>query len=234
MDLNDLLRKQDIDPRQVLVFRHRPFEPDLNKDIRRLAADKPEIFNAYQQTQGERVEKAMQRAAYVASFIGHEAGKALFVGLYSVGATRPLTLKEYWNIPAHAELRELGMKGFTEDSGRSSQLWFDLSPTEFCVPWKGKLIVEWPGREVSWWRWAERNAFRILAILEESALVAKRPKWNEVILTWGELRDLPTQWKTALSEWRGIYYIFDTSDRERLRRISLWCRQPRWQMGGLC
>jgi len=41
-----------------------------------LAAEKPEVFNAYQQTQGEKVEKAMLGAKYVASFIGHEPGKA--------------------------------------------------------------------------------------------------------------------------------------------------------------
>ena len=40
------------------------------------------LYNAYQQTQGKVVEKAMKKAEYVASFIGHEPGKALFVGLY--------------------------------------------------------------------------------------------------------------------------------------------------------
>ena len=29
---------------------------------------------------------------YVASFIGHEAGKALFVGLYSIGKSEPMIL----------------------------------------------------------------------------------------------------------------------------------------------
>jgi hypothetical protein len=50
-----------------------------------LAADRPDLFNAYQQTQGRKVEKAMTKAGYVASFIGHEPGKALFVGLYKIG-----------------------------------------------------------------------------------------------------------------------------------------------------
>ncbi len=28
-------------------------------------------------------------------------------------------------------------------------------------------------------------------------------------LTWEALRVLPTRWKTALRQWRGVYYIFD-------------------------
>jgi hypothetical protein len=58
MDLNELLLGKRIDPHEVLVFRHRP-EPELNKVFTLLAADKPDLFNAYQQTHGEKVEKAM-------------------------------------------------------------------------------------------------------------------------------------------------------------------------------
>ena len=75
MESHDLLRKEDIDPQQVLVLRHRPPEPEVNKRLRWLAAEKPDVFNAYRQSQRERVEKARKRAAYVASFIGHEPGK---------------------------------------------------------------------------------------------------------------------------------------------------------------
>ena len=76
MNLNDLLRGKGIDPEHVLVLRHRPTEPELNEVLPWLAAEKPEVFNAYQQTQGEKLEKAMLRASYVASFIGREAGRA--------------------------------------------------------------------------------------------------------------------------------------------------------------
>ena len=33
-----------------------------------------------------------------------------------------------------------------------------------------------------------------------------------VTLTWEELEVLPTRWKVAMSEWSGVYYIFDVSD----------------------
>jgi len=145
MDLNDLLIAAQIDPRQVLVLRHRPSEPKLNKALRRWAAAKPDMFNAYQQTQTRKVEKAMAGAAYVASFIGHGPGKALFVGLYSIGASKPLTRDEFRQVPAYIEMKEkYGMKGFTEEEGRSSIVWFDLALTDFYASWKGKLIVRWP------------------------------------------------------------------------------------------
>jgi hypothetical protein len=129
MDLNELLRGKGIDPHEVLVFRHRP-EPELNKVFKLLAADRPDLFNAYQQTHGEKVEKAMTKAGYVASFIGHEPGRALFVGLYKIGKSEPLTHAQYWQVPAYIELKKLGMKGFLAQS-RSSCFWFDLTLMDF-------------------------------------------------------------------------------------------------------
>lgn len=214
MKLNDLLLARSINPEEVLVFRHRPFEPELNKVLPSLAADKPDVFNAYQQTQGEKVEKAMMGAKYVASFIGHEPGKALFVALYSIGTSKPMTREEYWRVPAYIEMKAFGMKGFTEEEERDrpSVLWFDLVPTEFYASWKGKLVVAWPPPGRSWWRRAHKNDMSILAILEDSALDTAMPRWNEVNIKWDQLGVLPKRWKSKLEEWRGIYYIFDTSD----------------------
>lgn len=210
MDLNELLLGKGIDPHEVLVFRHRP-EPELNKVFPLLAADKPHLFNAYQQTHGRKVEKAMTRAGYVASFIGHKPGKALFVGLYKIGKSKPLTHAQYWRVPAYVELKKLGMKGFHSQS-RSFCLWFDLMLQNFYSSWKGKLIVDWPPPERSWWRRAHRNTMPVHAILEDSALDAAMKNWDELDLTWNQLSILPKRWQAKLAEWRGIYYIFDTSD----------------------
>jgi hypothetical protein len=211
MNLNELLLGKGIDPHQVLVLRHRPWERDFNKVLPMLAADKPELFNAYQQTQGVKLEKAMTKQGYVVSFIGHEPGKALFVGLYKIGASKPLTYAEYWRVPAYIKLKALGAEGFT-DKDRSSVLWFDLKLMDFYSSWKGKLIVDWPPPELSWWRYADRNEIPIRAILEDSALDAAMKKWDELDFTWSQLSILPKRWQAKLSEWRGIYYIFDTSD----------------------
>ena len=216
MNLKDLLLSKNIDPQHVLVLRHRPLEPELNKVLPWLAAEKPDVFNAYQQTQTKQVEQAMKNARDVAAFIGHEPGKALFVGLYSVKESKPITPKEYGQILANDVLKSFGHEGFTEESSRSSILWFDLVLTDFYAHWKGKLIVRWPPLDKNWYRWAYKpnNEMPVLAILEESALDAAMPEWDAIDLAWVELGVLPTQWKSRLSEWRGIYYIFDILDRK--------------------
>lgn len=95
------------------------------------------------------MERAMTGAKYVASFLGREPGRALFVGLYEIGASRPLTFEQYWKVSAYAEMKEFGMQGFRLESGRESVLCFDLSLTDFYADWKGKLIVGWPPPERS-------------------------------------------------------------------------------------
>jgi hypothetical protein len=167
MNLNALLIGKNIDPREVLVMRHRPYEPELRRVLPWLAAEKPDVFNAYQQTQGKKVEKAMLAAKQVASFIGHEPGKALFIGLYSIGKSRPLTYKQYWKVPAYIEMKAFGMTGFTGES-RVSVLWFELALMDFYAPWKGKLVIGRPPPERSWWRRAHRNEIPVHAILEDS------------------------------------------------------------------
>lgn len=138
MNLNELFLGKGIDPRQVLVLRHRPSEPDFNKVFPLLAADKPDLFNAYQQIQGGKLAKTMTRAGYVASFIGHEPGKELFVGLYKIGASKPLTYAEYWRVPAYIKMKALGMRGFSGEIS-SHFLWFHLTLMDFYSSWKGKL-----------------------------------------------------------------------------------------------
>jgi len=215
MKLNDLLLTNSIDPTSVLVLRHRPKEPELKKILPWLAGERPDLFNAYQQTQYEKLERAMNSltgTGYVASFVGNKPGTALFIGLYSIAKATPLTYTEYWKVPAYVELKKLGMEGWAKPSDREAVLWFDLELTDFVASWKGKLIVEWPPPERSWWRRAHRNEMAVHAILEESALVNTLPNWDELEFSWEQLRVLPASWKSKLSEWRGVYYIFDTSD----------------------
>lgn len=214
LDFNDLLEKNNIDPNDVIVLRHSPPEPKVRRILPWLAADRPEIFNAYQQTQVEKLERAMLGAAYLASFIGSASGTAVFVGLYKIGESRPLTREEYWQVPAYIELKKSGMRGFTAEvfAKRKSVLWFDLILTEFCCAWKGKLILSWPGQERSWWRRAHRNEFLIESILQDSALVSGVPSWEDIDLDWSRILLLPSRWKNELSHWRAIYLIFDCSD----------------------
>jgi hypothetical protein len=215
MTLNDLLRQHGLDPSAVLVLRHRPHEPTLRKVLPWLAAERPEVFNAYQQTQGERLEAVMQGLngnGYVASFIGHEPGKALFIGLYKITASKQMTHRQYWRVAAYKLMKTWGMKGWiAKESNRRLIRWFDLKQHDFYKQWKGRLVIDWPPPERSWWRRAHRNEMPVVAILTDSLLTARMPPWETLDLGWEELQALPTEWKSALSQWRGVYYIFDSS-----------------------
>ncbi|HLZ06271.1 MAG TPA: GIY-YIG nuclease family protein [Bradyrhizobium sp.] len=219
MLFNNLLAEQNIDPASVLVLRHtpKPEDGELRENLPLLADERPEIFNAYQSTQTKKVEAKMLRAKYVASFIGLEKRKnsteqaAVFVGLYEIGDRRPLTYKQFWEEPAYQQLKEYGMQGFVEGS-RSFVLWFDLTLVNFYEKWKGKLIIEWPRPAVTWSRFASNAQFPIASILEDSALHKPMPDWKDFIRTSAQLRTLPRAWRERLSQWRGIYYLFDRKD----------------------
>jgi hypothetical protein len=213
MDLNALLREKNIDPTAVAVLRHRPQYPELRRVLPWLAAERPDSFNAYQQTHGPKVEKALQQATYTASFIGHAAGQAIFVGIFKVVGWTPITEQQFWKRPGTGDLRTFGMD-IMDRAGRETVLWFDLQLTDIYADWKGKLIVNWPPPERAWWRWASRNTIPIAAILPESAFDEDMPSWDKIDVGWEELKVLPTRWRHKLSEWRAIYYIFDTSDRK--------------------
>jgi hypothetical protein len=109
-------------------------------------------------------------------------------------------------------MKAFGMMGFPRESSRSSILWFDLALTDFCAPWKGKLVVSWPRPERSWWRRAHRNVIPVAAVLEDSALDAAMPEWERIDLSWDELAVLPTRWQAAMKQWRAVYFIFDEAD----------------------
>lgn len=150
----------------------------------------------------------MRRASHVASFIGHEAGKAAFVGLYRMQRVRDLSQKQYLSIPAVQEERRI--QGITSPPNKQVITWFDLELTEFYSNWKGKLIIHWPSPEISWSRWAAPNSFSIEAIHAESVFTKAITDWRELDLTWDDLRAIPSTWQNALSQWRGIYFIFDS------------------------
>ena len=52
----------------------------------------------------------------------------------------------------------------------------------------------------------------VSTIHEQSILDAAMPRWDELRFTWDELKVLPSKRKAALSQWRGICFIFDESD----------------------
>jgi len=211
MELNDLLRRENIAPETVIVMRHRPREPRLQAVLPWLVEENHTLFNTYQQTQGPTVEKAFQSAEYLASFIGTDNGKAVLAGLYKIGKTKKMAYQQFWAKREHIELYEkFGLIGM--ENKRGSCLWFDLKRTNHFEEWRGKLVICWPGMALSFWRWASRNKFDVFSICEESVFVKTMPRWAVLVVSHAQLETLPRSWREELSRWRGIYYILDTAD----------------------
>lgn len=216
LSFNDLLNGENIDNADVLVLRHTPRKEErkLRENLAWLAAVHPHLFNAYQQTQSEKVEKKMLHAKYVASFIGLEQQKAVFVGLYKVGNHRQLTRSQFWQKLEYKQLKKYELRGFQRGDKRRFVLWFDLKMTEFYRKWQGKLITEWTGGPRNWSRFANKGRFPISAILEDTTLHKTLPAWNELVISRTMFNDLPPKWCDQLRRSRGIYYIFYPSDRK--------------------
>jgi hypothetical protein len=212
MDLSQLLKAKGIEPGQVLVLRHAP-PPLLTNILPMWALERPELYNAYQQTQGDRAEASMKKAGYVASFIGMNSHEALFVGLYQVVGNKPLSQAELWSLPTYKAMESIGLRKISAVAQRERVLLFDLELIDWYGAWKGKLVIDWPPSR-SWARWADRNDFPVKAILPESALAKPLQGWNELVLSYADVQNLPASWRIALAMWAGVYLVFDTSDRK--------------------
>ena len=216
MHLNDLLQKAQIDPRWVFVMRHTPTERRLSRVLPWIAAEHQAAFNAYQSFQGSKLEKSMlavKGKGYVASFIGQDAKTALFVGLYKINGSRALTRGEYWATPENQFLASHGMAGFADTDLREHIHHFDLQHCgDFYAEWKGRMIIQWPPPQISWWRRAHRSGpnMAIHAVLEESALEERMPVWSDISLEWKHLDVIPKSWLARMDQWRCIYFIKDT------------------------
>jgi len=178
MDFKDMLRIAGIDPDakdNVILLRHRPYEPKLARVMPWLISERPDLFEAFQSVLG-RPERTAVRANFLASFLGLNPGTAHFIGLYRIAGHRPLEYKPYWEIPQHKELREFGYNGFTEEQAAEVASWlqFTFEPLEAYAHWRGRLVIDFPPPERVWCRLVHKGRFPVRAILEESAFAASR------------------------------------------------------------
>ena len=207
LDLKALLEMADIDLAGTLVVRHVPVEKSLKRILPWLVVERPDPWRTYQQIQWDSLETAMTRGSYIASFIGQDAGTATFAGFYRIGSWSTLDLAGYNSFPGNGELKALGMSGRSPDM--PDCLAFDLDPTGDFEDWIGRLTIQWPKPYQKWWRWGASGSFPVLTIEAESRFVRGMPDWQGIVLTQAELQNLPASWQSALSQWRGIYFIYD-------------------------
>ena len=91
------------------------------------------------------------------------------------------------------------MRGFTKEEKLPFVLWFDLTITDFCKKWQGKLIIDWPPPAINWARFASKAQFPISAILKDSVLHETLPTWEELVISKAKFADLPPKWCEELA-----------------------------------
>jgi hypothetical protein len=180
----EILERSRIDQKDVLAIRHtpRPFEKPLKTRIVEIAGKRPDLFNAYQQTQSRTVEPRMLKAQFVASFIGGPGFLSLFVGLYRNHAATPLTREEYWQIQLNVELGAHGVRGLADDDPRNVILWFDLVLMTFLQDCQGRLVVNWPRPAQQWTRFCDspKADMPVAGFFASSVLGQTKVDWSEM------------------------------------------------------
>lgn len=174
-----------------------------------MASEDEEALIAYQSSHRARTEAALLKAEFIASFIADGPGRALFVGLYQIDSSEVVPWERWLENP---RIRELVDDGSDMGKDRDNVIWFHQQRTTFCDHWKGRLVVNWPPPERSWYRWADRNRFEIRVIHEDDELIERLDAWDRLTFNWLELSGLPRRFAQALQGWRGIYLIRDTTD----------------------
>ncbi len=207
LTLDMLLENAGIPHEDVIVARHTPKEPPLRKIIKAIVAERPDLFRVFQSVQSERLEGAMTRAGYMASFVENGPSGGVFAGLYLIGPSQRVSQQQFQAVPENRELLSLGM----DDEWTRDPLMFDMLLCEELSEWIGKLCVSGWSNPRAWWQWSKPGRFPITAIHPENILSQGMPAWDELVLSWSELQILPASWRAKLAEWRGVYLIFDVA-----------------------
>lgn len=207
-NLNDLLERDDLDPKRTLVMRHTP-RGRFRRMVPFIMDAIPEMFTFYQTTQvASSVIATFRDCDHALSFIGYEGGETIFASAFNIGAERTVKRREYemdsrWQRLHH----DFGLDVDTSRNPDQQIAMFDHTSRE---PWKhlsGRLRVNWPGGTRSWCRRAHTNTFEITAITVESDFSDPIPSPEELTLRAPELSVLPPSWQAELARWKGVYLI---------------------------
>ena len=209
MHFNQLLQIEGVDPASTVVLRHRPRDIRLRSALAHIAQEQHHLFHTYQSFQGsEKTSKSIRSKRYVAAMLALESDSAVFVGIYKMRGHGIWSRKQ---LLESDDVKALIDKGMSKPPERKYH-WHDLELTSLLYPLRFSLSVRWPpGRNMV--RLAHSNVLEVLPFPIVEAIRMDMPDWDKLDFTWDQLKNLPQSWQARLSEWRGIYCIFDTAIR---------------------
>ncbi|GAA4473623.1 GIY-YIG nuclease family protein [Novipirellula rosea] len=205
LTLQSLLEQSGVDLSDALIMRHTP-PGALGIAYPSLAATNHEVFHAYQSIQGPAYEKRLKQKGWLISFVVDAAGQTVLAGVFR----KENEILDSSKI--EAANRVLSRFAF-QSTAAETPIWFELSLSGHLSKFRGRLVVEWHNH-ISWCRDADspKSVFEVTSISPESLLVPpKLPHWRSIIWKWDDLKTLPQSWRIAISQWRAIYLIHDSS-----------------------
>lgn len=215
---NDLLRLAGLDPEDVSVILHTTSLRPLRSMLRYLAAERRDLFDAYQAVHSDQATATLRRRNLVATFLPFDDGRLLFERLYRIAAAEDRPTTEIYANPAYRELEDAyGATDTGPDrniAARETQVHFTLEPVDALEDLRGRIVIPAPvGR--TYVRIAGRLDATVLALLERPAFVPSPPNWDSFVVSGGFVRSLPRNWAERLRHWRGVYLIVDETDGAR-------------------
>lgn len=207
LTLTDMIKRDDLDPGKTLVMRHTP-QGRFRRAVPFIVNAEPALFAVYESAQINRSVIASFRACQTAlSFLGSEDGRTIFVSAFSIGEERQVRRSEYERDCRWQRLhRDFGLDTDSSRNPDDRLSIFGHRPLESWRSLVGRLSIEWPGTR-SWCRRAHTNTFAIESLSTESDFSERVPAPEDLIVRAPELVLLPPSWRSALSQWRGIYLI---------------------------
>jgi hypothetical protein len=194
LTLNDVLRAESIDPKDIQVVRHY----DSNQRTPNLyavwmSADRPR-FDEYQKRQSKKV---FVLGGYLASFVvtPPPMNETVFVGLYHV---KGMDLRARQRNPIYGNDFDGYCYRIAKD-GRMSE-------------YEGHLVIEWDGSR-NFCQYASRKSWPIKAIRDTHMA----PRWPGFAQFWMDLEDIPgiyPEWAMMLSSQKGVYVLVDRKTGE--------------------
>ena len=172
------LKSDILDKNAVKYVRHK----DNRKEYRELIKDRGELLK-YQAKQSSNV---FEKCDYIASFVGTEQSRAVFIGMFKVDGIET-----------------------TEDGFE-----YDLNEVDGFDDFKERLVIDWGKNAIAWHQWVNTNPKEIVELLPKGYL-GEFPGLLNFTLDYSELKKLGEnlsanrEWYLQLSSINGIYLILD-------------------------
>ena len=172
------LKTDILDKYKVKYVRHK----DNRKQYRELIKDRAELLK-YQADQSKNV---FEKCDYIASFVGIEQSRAVFIGMFKVDG-----IKE-----------------------NSSGYEYVLNEVDGFDDFKERLVIDWGKSAITWHQWVDSNPKNIVELLPKGYL-GEFPGLLDFTLEYTELKKLGEnlsanrEWYLQLSSINGIYLILD-------------------------